>query len=186
MDNSTENVTLLAGYVSDVIDTVKELGHATEGLEAILAGFPLENPYKQIPMEIYNNACNWVENELGEKNVIEVGKKIGARAYDILVDNHIITPDANVIEIMEGIEIAASTTIQDPKERGWELLTQTETSIVMRRTQTFNSRLQFGLLERLAERCPTVEKDSVSIKYLQEVVKGADFDEYEVTWKYTI
>lgn len=186
MDNSTEGVTLLAGYVSDVLETVKELGHPVEGLEAIVAGFPLDNPYKQIPMEIYNNACNWVEKELGEENVIEVGKKIGARAYDILIDNHIVTSDANVIEIMEGIEIAASTTIQDPQERGWELLTQTEISIVMRRTQTFNSKLQLGLLEGLTKRCPTVEVDSVKVNYLQEVANGAEFDEYEVTWKYSV
>lgn len=166
MDNSTENVTLLAGYVADVLETVKELGHPTEGLEVIIADYPLDNPYKQLPMEVYNAACNWVESELGEENVLEVGKKIGSRVYDILVDNHIITTDANVIEIMEGLEIAASTTIQDPQERGWELSEQTDTSIVMKRTQTFNSKLQFGLLEGLVKRCPTVTQESVSVKYL--------------------
>ncbi len=185
MDNSTEGVTLLAGYLADVVETVKEAGHDTDGIQSIIQDYPLDNPYKQIPMEVYNAACDWVEQELGD-GVIEIGKKIGARAFDILTNNHIITEDADVSEIIEGLEIAASTTIQDPKERGWEILESQLGRIVMRRTQTFNSRLQFGLLEGLVKRCKTVDPESISIQYLNEVAQGAEFDDYEITWRYQL
>jgi hypothetical protein len=70
--------------------------------------------------------------------------------------------------------------IEDPEGRGWEILADTSVSLHMKRTQTFNSKLQFGLLEGLIQKAKV---SKVKVSYLKEVSEGDEFDEYFVAWE---
>ena len=181
MDNSIEGVTLLAVFINDVLVEIQKMNIQHEDIKNIIAGHDTSNLYAHVPIKVYNDLCSWVEHNLGEQAIIEVGKNIGKTVYPALIENGVISANATPIEIMEGLVIAASSMIQDDKERGWEIVDETENSIQMKRTQTFNSKLQIGLLKGLISKCPSVK--NVSVNYVKEVQKGDEYDEYLVKWE---
>lgn len=181
MDNSTDGVSLLAVFINDVLAEIKKMNVNLKDAQDILAGHNISNPYVYVPIKIYNDLCAWVENNLGEQAIIEVGKNIGETVYSALIENGIISADAKPIEIMEGLVIAAASMIKDDKERGWEIVKENNNSIQMRRTQTFNSKLQVGLLRGLISKCKLVK--NVNVAYVREVKKGDEYDEYLVQWE---
>lgn len=185
MNQSTEGVTLIAQYLQDVIDVTEKLNYDSTAIKAIASKISLENPFEHVPMAIYNEMCQKVEDDFGIDAVRKVGEQIGETVHTVLSENNIIQGDDDPFAIIAGLEIAATSTVQDPEGRGWEILEEDEDGkrLVMRRTQTFNSQLQFGLLKGLISKSPKVEPDSISVKYLFEVAKGDDFDDYEITWQ---
>ncbi len=80
---------------------------------------------------------------------------------------------------MKALKIAASTMIQDPEGRGWEIITDEPKRIVMRRTQTFNKQMQLGLLDGLARKS---QASGIKVDFSKEIQLGDEFDEYEMTW----
>lgn len=180
MDNSTEKVTLLAIFINDVLAEVEKLNVDKTPIANIIKGYDLTNPYDQIPIVVYNDLCHWVEKTLGEPIIIAVGKNIGETVYQTLKENSVIQVNSSPLDVIEGLIIAATSMIQDDKERGWEIIQANDDSIQMKRTQTFNSKLQFGLLEGLISKCASVEE--VKVSYVTEVAKGNQFDEYLIQW----
>lgn len=180
MNNSTEGVTLLATFINDVIEEVSKLNIDTTTILAYAEGYNIANLYNQVPMQIYNDMCAWVESNLGEDTLKQIGRNIGETVYEGLLSNHIIQENTTPLAIMEGLAIAASAMITDPLDRGWEIMKSGNNSLEMRRTQTFNSKLQLGLLKGLMEKCPSVS--IVEVKYVKEVAKGDEFDVYLVKW----
>ena len=180
MNNSTENVELWAAFILDVLREVKRLNYDTSELEKICDAHDLTSPYNLIPIQVYNDMCDWVENYLGDKIILKIGKTIGETVYSTLHENTIIDENSSPVEIMEALMVAAESMIHDPEDRGWEMTNQGDNFIIMRRTQTFNGRLQFGLLEGLIGKAPTIKE--IQITYQSEVAKGADFDEYHIMW----
>jgi hypothetical protein len=180
MNNSTEGVTLLAAFINDVIEEVKQLNIDTAVLLSYAKGHDIGNIYNHVPMQVYNDMCAWVEENLGEETLRQIGRNIGETVYKGLLSNHIIQTDTTPSALMEGLAIAASAMINDPHDRGWEIIKSDSNSLEMRRTQTFNSKLQLGLLTGLMEKCPKVS--TVEVKYTKEIAKGDEFDEYLIQW----
>ncbi len=178
MDNSTEEVTLAAAFISDVLSLYD--GKSDQAaLKQMAAGYDLSDPMNQVPMQVYNDMCNWVEQEIGAANTRRIGKKIGETAYIGMASQKMLSDDPCPAEVMQALAKVASIMIQDPKGRGWEILENGEKHIVMRRTQTFNSTLQLGLLEGLVRKTKVF---SPRVSYVKMVEKGDEFDEYKVTW----
>lgn len=73
----------------------------------------------------------------------------------------------------------AATVIKDPEKRGWEIVESGPKYIIMRRTQTFNRTLQFGLLDELIRKTKVL---SPKVEYVKEVSKGDEYDEYKISW----
>jgi hypothetical protein len=66
-----------------------------------------------------------------------------------MMANGFIQSGAMPSEMMEGLAKVASAMIKDTQKRGWKIIEDSPKHIIMRRTQTFNSTLQFGLLDEL-------------------------------------
>ncbi|OJJ14011.1 hypothetical protein BKI52_44910 [marine bacterium AO1-C] len=179
MDNSTENVTLFAVFINDILKNYEEKKEDYEDLFAMVEGYDLSDPFNKVPMQLYNDLCEWIENNLGKFNLIRVGRNVGETVHDSLVQNNIISTDSTPLDTMQALKGAAETMVQDEKKRGWEILEHTDNSILMRRTQTFNSQLQIGLLDGLIRK---TKKSGVKVEYTKKVEDGADFDEYIITW----
>lgn len=178
MDNSTENVTLIAAFVNDILELYKDKTDYLK-LKAMASGLDLSDPMKHVSMATYNDMCNWIEKEIGKANTRMLGRKIGETAYQSMVGFNMVNDDTTPVEMMKALQQVALSVIQDPKKRGWEILSEGPKEIVMRRTQTFNGTLQLGLLDTLVRKTKVV---SPSVDMIKEVDLGAEFDEYKITW----
>ncbi|MEL6538888.1 MAG: hypothetical protein AAFQ98_25960 [Bacteroidota bacterium] len=180
MDHSTEGVTLLAVFISDVLKNYQPNREDYEELFAKVKGMDLSDPNRMVPMQIYNDLCQWIEDNLGKFNLIQVGRNVGETAFAAMVAEGLINEDtATPIEVLQGIQAASKTMIHDPKGRGWEILDKGDHYIIMRRTQTFNSKLQLGLLSGLVRK---TNVSGVNVDYERRLEDGADFDDYRISW----
>jgi hypothetical protein len=180
MNNSTQGVTLFAVFLNDVLKNYEDQKDLYKDLFDMTKGYDLSDPFNKVPMQLYNDCCAWIEKELGKFNLIRVGKNIGETVWSTLQANNMIQAEANPLEIMQALKIAADNMIQDPEGRGWNILEPTSNSLVMQRTQTFNSKLQFGLLQGLVSKSPGIT--DVEVTYRKNIDEGDAFDEYLVKW----
>ncbi|MBC8112733.1 MAG: hypothetical protein H7Y04_16915 [Verrucomicrobia bacterium] len=179
MDNSIEGVTLYAAFVNDILKNYEEKKDQYQGLFAMAASYDLNDPFRKVPMQLYNDMCAWIEKELGKFNLIRVGRNVGETAFGGMVANGLLKEISSPIQIMEALVTVANTMIQDPKKRGWEIVKSTKDSITMRRTQTFNRQLQLGLLDGLVRKSGV---KGVKVDFMKNVETGDAFDEYLITW----
>ncbi len=180
MNNSTRDVTLYSGFIFDLLSSY-------EGSRASFAA-PLfemaehldpDNLTQLVPIKLYNEMCRWIETTLGAASLRKAGVEIGNRAYDYLTQGDLLAPDPSPLQIMQGLQHAANTMIQDPAGREWEIREVQEDRIVMRRTQTFNCILQEGLLKSLVARTGV---DLPNAQHIACTKRGAEFCDYAVTW----
>jgi hypothetical protein len=152
MDNSTDGVTLLSGFVFDLLQEYRGMERICAPLFDLAKGLDPAHPERLCSMSVYNAACDWIEKHLGQASIREAGRAIGARAYAQMVKDGKLGPAPTPVDIMRELKRVADLMIQDPRGRGWTVLEAREGRVTMRRTQTFNCMLQEGLLASLAER----------------------------------
>ncbi|MCC5943371.1 MAG: hypothetical protein JJT94_00435 [Bernardetiaceae bacterium] len=179
MNHSVENVTLYAVFIQDVLRNYEDKQEEYAELFAMTAGYPIDEPFAKVPMKLYNDMCTWIEVNLGRFNLIRIGRNIGETVHQNLVAQDLIQQATEPLGVMQCLVIAASQMIQDPEGRGWEIVSHDSKSIVMRRTQTFNSILQLGLLDGLIRKTGV---SGVKVDYIKKETEGAEFDEYLITW----
>jgi hypothetical protein len=179
MNLSTKNVTLYAVFVCDILKHYEDKKEQYRPLFDMAGNADLSEPFNKVPIQLYNDMCAWIENELGKFNLIVVGRKIGETAYQGMIDNGLIKKSATPFEIMEGLVKVANEMIQDPEKRGWEVVKCEKSSVTMRKTQTFNRNLQLGLLDGLIRKSGV---GGVKVDYSKSIEAGATYDEYLITW----
>jgi hypothetical protein len=179
MNNSTENVTLLAAFVNDVLKHYEDKKYDYPELFLMTKGYNLSDPQKLVPIQLYNDLCSWIELNLGKYNLIRIGRQIGETVFELMLSMNLYKPDPKPIDVMNALKVVADNAIQDPEKRGWEIVSSKEKSIVMKRTQTFNSKLQLGLIVGLLGKSNAA---GVKVDFIAEVANGAEFDEYLITW----
>jgi hypothetical protein len=179
MDKSTENVTLFAGVIDDVLKNYQDKKQEYKELFDLANGYDFTKPTNKIPIQVYIQMCDWIEKKLGKFNLIRIGRNIGASTYDTMLKNNMIVGKCSPLDVMKALIITAQMGVQDPKKRGWEIVSSTEKSIIMRKTQNFNSVLQIGLLDGLIRKSGVL---GVVVAFSQELSRGAEFDEYLITW----
>jgi hypothetical protein len=96
-----------------------------------------------------------------------------------MVESKIVTYDSKPIDVMKALVQMAQKGVHDPKKRGWELVSFTDKSILMRKTQLFNTHIQVGLLDSLVRKCKVF---GVQVNLVKEESKGDEYDEYQITW----
>jgi hypothetical protein len=177
MNLSTDGVTLNAAFINDILENYPK-DEYTE-LHKIASGYDLSSPDNHIPMKVYNDLCDWIQKALGKFNLIRVGRKIGETVYQVFLQFNMISENATPSDIMKALKLAASTMIQDPEGRGWDIISDEPKRIVMRRTQTFNNQLQLGLLDGLVRKSKV---SGIKVGFSKEIDLGDKHDEYEITW----
>ena len=180
MDNSTDKVTLAAAFLSDILQIYKAKPREDyEHLLKMTEGLNLSSPMNMVPIETYNNMCDWIEQSVGQANARLVGKRIGRTAYEAMKSYKMVHEKSTPLEAMTALQTIANTMIKDPKKRGWEILESTPKYLLMKRTQTFNSTLQFGLLDEIIRKTGVL---SPKVEYIKSVRKGDEFDVYKISW----
>jgi hypothetical protein len=180
MLTTTENITLYAVFVNDILNLYRDKkDEFAQPLFRMAGKYDLSDPFNKVPLELYNGMCEWLEKQLGPANLRKVGVQIGETVFDALSKSGSLPATPKPIDLLNGLVYAAANMIQDPERRGWEVLKVEEKSIIMRRTQNFNSILQLGLLKGLVQKTGV---RMVEVKYLRSVAEGAEFDDYLITW----
>jgi hypothetical protein len=182
MDESTDGVTLLSGFVFDVLNEYESMRALCKPAFEMAAHLDPKKPEALTDIKTYNAVCAWIETHVGQASVRNAGRAIGDRAYDAIVKANKLS-DNTPLGVMEALCWAASTLIQDPKKRGWEIAEQTQSSITMRRTQTFNCILQEGMLLSFLERT-RVQMPGVVHETCRR--RGDAFCTYRCTWIQTV
>lgn len=178
MNQSTDGVTLDAGFVSDLLALYEGNPLARE-LFAMAESIDREHADARVPIQHYNDMCAWIERKLGPANLRKAGETMGARVYDHMVGGGRLPAEPTPVELLRELARSTALLIRDPHGRGWELLEEGEERAVLRRTQTFHPVLQEGLLKALVARSG---RALPRVRYLQSVKDGAEYDDYEVTW----
>jgi hypothetical protein len=178
MDNSTEGVTLLTGFVHDILSEYQHLRRVCGPAFQLANGVEKSKPDEWCSIDVYNDICRWIEDNVGSMSIRQAGIAIGRRVYDNIVKNGKIE-SPTPIAIMEALKWAASVMIRDPKGRGWEIPDRSENSITMRRTQTFNCTMQEGLLVSLVERTGV---EGADVEHARCTKRGDEFCEYRLSW----
>lgn len=179
MDESTDGVTLYAGFIFDVLAEYESMGQLCAPAFALADGIDPTQPTNQVPMAIYNQICDWIETNLGVASIREAGRAIGGRIFEQMERSGSIGLAAQPVEVLEGLKAAADVMIQDPRGRGWQIVQSDSRSCRLRRTQTFNCMLQEGLLSKLVERSAVA---SVEVDHVCCSRRGDTFCEYVVKW----
>lgn len=177
---STEGVTLFAVFISDVLSFYEGREDEFEGLFEIVQGVDLSDPYGKVPIAVYNDLCEWIETKLGNHSITRVGRKIGETVFGTLVENKMVPESATPSQILHALKAVADQMIQDPMGRGWDVLEDEDKQMLLRKTQTFNTKLQFGLIDGLLSKSNAF---SPAVVLEKEVAKGDAFDEFRVRWK---
>jgi hypothetical protein len=178
MDTSTEGVTLLAGFVQDILAEYQHMRRVCGPAFEMAKGYDKGKPDEWCSIDIYNDICTWIETNIGAMSIRQAGVAIGKRIYTNIVTSGKMT-DPTPLAIMEALVWAASTMIRDPKGRGWEIIGHNDHSVTMRRTQTFNCPMQDGLLVSLVE---GTGAEGVDAEHYKCTKRGDDFCEYRLTW----
>jgi len=179
MDKSTENVTVIAGVINDILKNYQDKRQDYVELFNLANGYDFTKPTNKIPLQVYIDMCDWIENKLGKFNLIRIGRNIGESTYEMMLTKKLIVGKPTPLDTMNALIITAQQGVQDPKKRGWEILTHTDKSILMRKTQNFNAVLQIGLLDALIRK---TGMSGVRVDLNSEVRIGAEYDQYLISW----
>lgn len=179
MDSSVENVTLYAWAIIDILKNYQDKKNDYWELFEMAKGLDLSKPNNKVPIQVYIDMCNWIDHKLGKFNLIKIGRNIGESTYKVMVDNNMVNEASSPVDIMKALILTAQKGVQDPQKRGWEIVSTTEKSILMRKTQIFNTQIQLGLLDALIRKSKVF---GVKVELDKEESKGAQHDEYLITW----
>lgn len=179
MDNSTAGVTLLNGFVFDVLNEYKAMKRTCAPVFDLAKDLDPSRPLEWCSIELYNEVCDWIERNIGPSSIRKAGVAIGSRVYDMIVHQGELKSPSPLTMLQALRHMANEVAIKDPKKRGWEILDTTNASVTMRRTQTFNCVLQEGLLVSLVERTGVAEPD---VEHVRCTRRGDEFCDYKLTW----
>lgn len=179
MDESTDGVTLLASSVLAVVDPFRDMQRHCAALFELVRDIDPSEPDQRVPIATYNEACDWIEQNLGVASLRSSGAALGRRSFQRLRREGAIAADATPAEALAAFARSVRARIQDPKKRGWEILESNDGCVLIRRTQTFNCVLQEGVLLAIAE---GTNVTMPRVEHLRCTRRGEPFCEYEVRW----
>lgn len=178
MDSSTDGVTLLAGFIQDILGEYQHMRKVCAPAFELARGADKAKADEWVPIDWYNDVCRWIEQNIGAMSIRQAGIAIGGRVFEQL-RTHGKLENPTPLSILEGLKWAASVMIRDPKGRGWEIIDHNDFSVTMRRTQTFNCPMQEGLLVALVEGTGV---EGVDVDHIKCTSRGDEFCDYKLSW----
>ena len=74
MNLTTRNVTLYAVFLNDILNLYRDKKYQfAQPLFEFTGAYDLSDPFNKVPLDLYNQMCDWLEQELGPANLRKVG-----------------------------------------------------------------------------------------------------------------
>lgn len=179
MDVQINNVTIDAWTISDILKNYQGKESEYKELFDMVKGYDLSRTSNRLPISLYVDMCNWIENKLGKFNLIKIGRNIGESTYRVMIETNLANDSSSPLEIMNALVITTLKGVRDEKKRGWIVLEHADRKIIMRKTQVFNANIQLGMLDYLVRKAKVM---GVKVELVAEISKGSEFDDYQITW----
>ncbi len=179
MNPSVGGVTLYAAFIFAVLEQYKNARGIAAPLFEMTRGLDPSQPHAKVPLQLYNDVCDWIEANLGRASLRKAGQSAGSTVYAQLVREGTLGATPTPPRILSELQRVTPVMVQDPLGRGWEVLEQERQRVVMRRTQAFHCVLQEGVLLSLVERTGVPLAD---VRHLRCTRRGDAFCDYEVSW----
>lgn len=179
MDQSTDGVYMHAIFFEDFLHIYKHQEDVYRQLVQILATADIAKTEMMLPIVVYNQMCSYIEKQLGPDQTILLGWNLSQTVFTVINASNQLSANATPLQTMELMCTASRLLLDDPKHRGLDIVSHAPGRIVIRRTQTFHSLVQVGIISCF------IEKTGVPlprVSYLHRLADGAPFDEYLVTW----
>ena len=180
MNPSTDGVTIYSGFIADLLKIFEDRREEMAPLFALGADYDGLTEHRQVPIRAYNDVCQWIEDFIGVGAIIQAGVVLGERIVGNLRSMGQLEGEVSGHRMMSLLAEIATGMIDDPLERGWEILDVHDHGLFMRRTQTFNCMLQQGLITGLLRR--TTARFPLC-RQVRCVRLGDPFCLYEVQWR---
>ena len=107
MNTSRENVTLYYGFVLDLLKCYENNRTVAKGLFEMAPDLDSADPTQLVPMQLYDDMCQWIEVNIGKASIRNAGIAIGSRAYDYMVQTRAIPESPTPLDILKGLKEAA-------------------------------------------------------------------------------
>jgi hypothetical protein len=178
MNQSTDGVSLMTGFVFDVLAEYQNVRKLCGPAFELASGLDPARLDEWCPMQLYNDVCTWIEINVGASSIRRAGVSIGSRIHARAVAGRQIDT-ADPLAMVEAVAWAATTMVRDPEGRGFEIRAREPKRIEVRRTQTFNCLLQEGLLLALVERTGVLMP---SVRQIRCTRQNDEYCDYEIRW----
>ncbi len=173
-----DDVTLPSGLVLDLVDECRHLGVVARPLLKMTGHLDETRPQERCSIDLFNDAADWIERELGMTSVRLAGRQIGHRYFAAMRALGLVE-SPTTLTLMRELEGASRTIVYDPEGHGWDLVRHDARSAIMRNTQEINCVLSEGLLLSLMDRTPAI---GTQVRQVSCVRHGDDTCDYEITW----
>lgn len=176
--NDEEEITLPSGLVLDLVDECRHLGAVASPLLKMTKHLDPERAQERCSIDLFNDASDWIERELGMTTVRLAGRQIGRRMFAAIraLGLH---EAPSTMELMRELESASRTVFYDPDGHGWDLIRHDAHSAVLRNTQETNCVLSEGMLLALMDRTPAKH---AQVRQVTCCRRGDDSCDYEIVW----
>lgn len=175
-----DRATCSALLVRKILDQYKNTcGDITKELFKKASQYDMNDPNAQIPLSFVNELIEWIEKEFGQANLKMIGSILGETAYEELKSRNVLPEKATPKEVIEKLILVVQALIQDPFNRKLQVLEIQNNFARVRRSQTFHTTVQTGIIESF------IRKAGVNFprtRLIKDYTKGPAYDEYEITW----
>lgn len=181
MDNSSDaddEVTVPSGLVLDLVDECRHLGAVASPLLRMTRHLSRERPEVRCSIDLFNDAADWIERELGMTSIRLAGRQIGHRYYAVMRSQGLTEPPTT-LALMRELEAASRVILVSPEGLGWDVIRHDQHSAVLRNTQDHNCVLGEGLLLSLMDR---TQVTGTQVRQTACTRRGDDCCDYEITW----
>ncbi len=176
MNDMTKSTTLKAAWVTHLLQEIQQRPEPIDNtvLMDYCEAYDLGQSSCMVPLQVYQDICDWIEQELGEQAILEIGFQIGENTFQDLMEEGKIDAQAKPQRLLEELQTTTDTMVRDPRGKNWEIAEIQEQSIKMSLNQNFHSKLQLGLLRGFVQKCTSINEVEVSYQPKETAENGQE------------
>lgn len=173
-----DDLTVPCGLVLDLVEECRHLGAVAQPLIKMTRHLDPQRPEDRCSLDVFNDASDWIERELGMTSVRLSGRQIGHRIFAAMRGLG-LSETPTTLQLLRQLEGASRSIVRDAEGHGWDLMRHDQLSAVMRNTQELNCILLEGVMLSLLERTSAV---GCQVKQVACTRLGDDACDFELSW----
>ena len=100
--NTMTNIKISALFTNAILSYYENKKSIAKPLFELLSVYQNQ---ENVPLDIYNEACDWIEDKLGTASLKLIGLEIGYMLFDTLLQNAKVAKDSHPEDVIEAFEV---------------------------------------------------------------------------------